>query len=67
MFEKAGTLAVEGPVAPLGAMAADDDAGQSASRPGKQPPAKGGAQALTSVRSTSFCTSCPDYTIPTEQ
>ena len=41
-FEKAGTLAVEGPVAPLGAMAADDDAGQSASRPGKQPPAKGG-------------------------
>jgi copper(I)-binding protein len=42
MFEKAGTLAVEGPVAPLGAMAADDDAGQGASRPGKQPPAKGG-------------------------
>lgn len=41
-FEKAGTLAVEGPVAPLGAMAADDDAGQGASRPGKQPPAKGG-------------------------
>ncbi len=41
-FEKAGTLAVEGPVAPLGAMAADDDAGQSASRPGKQSPAKGG-------------------------
>ena len=41
-FEKAGTLAVEGPVAPLGTMAADDDAGQGASRPGKQPPAKGG-------------------------
>lgn len=40
-FEKAGTLSVEGPVAPLGAMAADDDAGQGASRPGKQP-AKGG-------------------------
>lgn len=39
-FEKAGTLSVEGPVAPLGAMAADDDAGQGASRPGKQP-AKG--------------------------
>jgi periplasmic copper chaperone A len=40
-FEKAGALSVEGPVAPLGAMAADDDAGQGASRPGKQP-AKGG-------------------------
>jgi copper(I)-binding protein len=40
-FEKAGTLSVEGPVAPIGAMAADDDAGQGASRPGK-PPAKGG-------------------------
>jgi copper(I)-binding protein len=39
-FEKAGALSVEGPVAPLGAMAADDDAGQGASRPGKQP-AKG--------------------------
>ena len=41
-FEKAGTLAVEGPIAPLGAMAADDDAGQGAARPGKQPAAKGG-------------------------
>ena len=39
-FEKAGILSVEGPVAPIGAMAADDDAGQGASRPGKQP-AKG--------------------------
>lgn len=41
-FEKAGTLSVEGPVAPLGAMAADDDAGQSAKRPGKAAPAQGG-------------------------
>jgi periplasmic copper chaperone A len=41
-FEKAGALSVEGPVAPLGAMAADDDAGQGASRPGKQPAAGGG-------------------------
>jgi copper(I)-binding protein len=40
-FEKAGTLSVEGPVAPIGAMAADDDAGQGASRPGK-PSAKSG-------------------------
>lgn len=41
-FEKAGTLSVEGPIAPLGAMAGDDDAGQGASPPGRQP-AKGGA------------------------
>lgn len=41
-FEKAGALVVEAPVAPLGAMAADDDAGQGAARPGKQPLAKGG-------------------------
>lgn len=41
-FEKAGTLVVEGPVAPLGAMAADDDAGQNAQQPGKAPPARGG-------------------------
>lgn len=41
-FEKAGTLAVEGPIAPLGAMAADDDAGQNATRPGKAPSAHGG-------------------------
>jgi copper(I)-binding protein len=41
-FEKAGALAVEGPIAPLGAMAADDDAGQNAKRPGKAPSSPGG-------------------------
>jgi copper(I)-binding protein len=40
-FEKAGTVAVEGPIAPIGAMAADDDAGQGAKRPGKTPSSQG--------------------------